>query len=184
MYALVRILYLVLTDKQSVVEHVKHDPCLTDKQRRDALSIARDDYNVANFLNNSSWDVVRSKESTPTGYQHSYDLALEAGRLAPKDGLILNTVGVAQYRLGHYPEAIKLLSESYALNKESRLGEQPADVAFLAMSYARLGRAQEAKAEMVILDRLMRIPLPSSLSLERDAFGKEAAEVMRQTRLR
>jgi tetratricopeptide (TPR) repeat protein len=152
--SVVRDLYLILPNQEAVVAHLTKDPCLRNNQRIEALEIARNETAVARLLNNASWYVVRSRESSQSACQRSFELAAEAYRLAPGDGTILNTVGVAQYRLGHYPEALKVLGKSYEMNKNA-LQELPADVAFLTMCYAQMGLSKQAKEELAKLKRLM-----------------------------
>jgi tetratricopeptide (TPR) repeat protein len=179
MAALVRALYLILPNQEAVVALLTKDPCLRNEQRSQALQFAKNELAVAGFLNNASWYVVRDKECSQSAYQRSFELAVEAYRLAPDDGLILNTVGVAQYRLGHYPEALKVLGKSYEMNK-SALQELPADVAFLTMCYAQMGLSKQAKVEHAKLKRLMKEWSRRNLDLEGEAFSQEADHVMQQ----
>jgi hypothetical protein len=53
--------------------------------------------------------------------------------------MILNTLGVAQCRMGRYEEALATLTKSEQLNRGR--GDQ-ADPAFLAMALHRLGRRE------------------------------------------
>ncbi|MHC4549454.1 MAG: serine/threonine-protein kinase [Planctomycetota bacterium] len=68
----------------------------------------------------------------------------------------VHTVGVLQYRLGQYEEALATLARSDAHHAEEPGGGLPADVAFLAMAHHRLGQAQEAQAALARLRELMR----------------------------
>ena len=67
-----------------------------------------------------------------------------ASRLRPDDGAILNTLGVAQFRVGRYAEALATLRRSDELSSR----RQPADAAFLALTLHKLGRPAEAQAEV------------------------------------
>ena len=62
-------------------------------------------------------------------------------------GDYLNTLGIAQYRTGRYEEALQTLTRSSAMNG----GNQVSDLAFLAMTYYRLGRLAEASATLLQL---------------------------------
>ena len=179
MAAIVRALYLILPNEQAVVAHLTNDPCLRNNQRTEALAIARSEPAVAELLNDASWYIVRSKECSQSACQRSFELAVEAYRLAPNDGRILNTVGVAQYRLGHYPEALRVLGKSYEMNKIA-FQELPADVAFLTMCYAQMGLFKQAKEEHAKLKRLMQEWNPRNLDLESVAFSAEADQVMQK----
>ncbi|HEV8060364.1 MAG TPA: hypothetical protein VGP68_10850 [Gemmataceae bacterium] len=182
MQAVVRVLFLILSDQDAVIAQLTKDPNLTEKQRKEALEIAKDRPDNALLLNNSPWYVVRYAASSKKGYERCLDLALEAVRLSPHEGMFVNTLGVAQYRVGQYKEAVETLNKSYAMNQNSFVGEQPADVAFLCMSYARLGRAQEAKEQFALLMQLTKQKRWQE-DLESVAFCKEAAEVMRQAHI-
>jgi tetratricopeptide (TPR) repeat protein len=73
----------------------------------------------------------------------------------PDNGVYLNTLGVAQYRLGQYDQAIATLTRSDKLNSKQFGGQShPADVAFLAMAHHRLGHSDEARK---LLERLRQL---------------------------
>ena len=102
------------------------------------------------FLSGASWDVAKR-----TGYSADlYALALAAARrareLQPENGAFWNTFGVAQYRAGRFEQAHATLVYSDELNDD-----HPADIAFLAMSLARIGQADAARDELARLRRLM-----------------------------
>src|SRR5262249_49428949 len=96
--------------------------------------------------------------STPAEYERALRFAQEAVRAAPNDGYILNTLGVAQYRLGRYREALETLTESDRINttvprgpSQQPQGPVPADLAFLGMVHHRLGHKPLA---LEFLDKL------------------------------
>jgi len=62
--------------------------------------------------------------------------------------MYLNTLGVVQYRLQRYEDAIKSLTKSLELTpSEMNLpGPHACDLAFLAMSHHKLGHVDEATA--------------------------------------
>jgi tetratricopeptide (TPR) repeat protein len=97
--------------------------------------------------NNAGWGLVRDAGQPEAIYQRGLRLAKAACRLEPDNGLYLNTLGVAEYRVGLVAEALATLTRSNALNKE----KEPPDLAFLALAHQRLGRTAQARA---MLDRL------------------------------
>jgi hypothetical protein len=177
----VRGLALIIPDQKALIAHLSQDPCLPREERTPALDVVRNKVELSSLLNDASWYVVRSKECSQDARQRGLEVASEASRLAPHDGLILNTFGVAQYRVGRYLEALKTLGESDVLNKVSWPGGIPADVAFLAMCHARLGHSEQAKSELARLERLMNDKghRPGTFS-ENKAFYEEAIEVVKQ----
>ena len=89
----------------------------------------------------------------------------------PDKGALLNTLGVAQYRAGHYREAVATLTQSARLNSEGVCGLQPADLAFLALAHHRLGEPDQARAVLGRLRALMKKPEHASTS-EREYQGR------------
>jgi Tfp pilus assembly protein PilF len=99
-----------------------------------------------------------------------------AVRLAPGNAPILNTLGVAQYRVGRYADALATLTKSEKLNATQE-GPHPADLAFLTMVRHRLGQKDEAKAT---LDRLRKVLKQEGWVENPEAVGflREAEELI------
>jgi tetratricopeptide (TPR) repeat protein len=105
-------------------------------------------------------------------------LARKAVTLAPGTAIYLNTLGVAEYRAGRYPEAIATLEKSLAASN----GVSDAfDLFFIAMARLRLGQVAQARTDF---DRAMRwrrdhpnLTQPG-WSEDLDAFQAEAESVL------
>jgi Flp pilus assembly protein TadD len=86
---------------------------------------------------------------------------------------LLNTLGVAQYRVGEYGDALKTLSRSDELHRNKTGQSSCYDLAFLAMTQQRLGQREEARAMLQRLRELMQQPAlaadAESLSFLREA---------------
>jgi len=110
----------------------------------------------ATALNVASWQVVKY----PHWNAELYALALRAAQAAdsaePDNRLILNTLGVAQYRVGKFEEALATLRKSDRLNAEVYGSRIPADVTFIAMSHHQLGQTGEALADLNALREIMK----------------------------
>jgi hypothetical protein len=162
------------------------DPALSPAERQAvqaALSrlvdLQAEAWIMAQRLNEAAWDVVRYAAVEPEAGAQALRDARRAVELAPEDGLILNTLGVAQYRMEQYEEALATLKRSDELNSRpenprNRDASQgagtstkppeevvsdfglPGDVAFIAMSLYKLGRAEEAHGALARLQKLMR----------------------------
>ena len=97
--------------------------------------------------------------------------------LAPDQQVSLNTLGVVQYRVGRYAEAIMTLQRSLAAGH----GQFDAfDLFFLAMAHHRLGNPQEART---CFDRAVhwlgeQQTLPGQHAREPAAFRAEAESVL------
>jgi hypothetical protein len=89
-------------------------------------------------------------------------------RLTPGNGMILNTLGVAQYRTGHYQQAVATLTLSDKLNKG--IAE---DLAFLGMAQCQIGQINSAEDTLARLREQMEKP-PYSDDSESQAFLREA----------
>jgi Flp pilus assembly protein TadD len=93
--------------------------------------------------NDIAYICVLAPDATPEPEQ-VLALALRASQgLSDEQLLILNTVGAAQYRAGHYREAIGSLEKSIQLSV-NREGMQ-SDWTFLAMAYHRLNNLDQAR---------------------------------------
>ncbi len=108
--------------------------------------------------NDECWKVV----SVPGRSRGEYESALRTARSVcenvPDDGWFLNTLGVAEYRVGNYAEAVATLARSRHLNRESHKSDVPGDLAFLAMGYYRLGRSDEGLRCLTDLRESMKQP--------------------------
>jgi hypothetical protein len=90
--------------------------------------------------------------------------------------MILNTLGVAQYRVGRYDDALATLTKSEKLNA-TKEGSLPADLAFLAMTQHQLGKKDEAKATLGLLREVMKQPRWTQ-DAESVGFLREAEELI------
>jgi Tfp pilus assembly protein PilF len=106
--------------------------------REQALSLAPNDHAILNGL---AWWLV-SGPLDQRDPQRALRLVRKALEKQPGAALYLNTLGVAQYRLGQYPEALDTLEKSLAAGK----GESDAfDLFFMAMCHAKLDERAKAK---------------------------------------
>jgi tetratricopeptide (TPR) repeat protein len=76
-------------------------------------------------------------------YRQALGWAEIASRLDPDTGDYLTTLGVAQYRVGQFQQAVKTLGRSDKLNARHFQGSVPADLAFLAMTHHQLGQEEQ-----------------------------------------
>ncbi len=104
-----------------------------------------------------AWLVVRERNRAKQSYARALYVAECANYRRPKDGLILNTLGVAQYRLGRYADALATLTRSQKLNT-TKEGAHPDDLAFLAMAQHQLGNQNEARALLGRLRQVIKLP--------------------------
>jgi tetratricopeptide (TPR) repeat protein len=111
--------------------------------RQEALALAETLPENADALNDASWAVVRQPGADAASYQQALGQAEAVCRLAPHLADYRNTLGVAYYRVGKYPEAIAALEKSLSGHIPS--GRDAIDLYFLAMCHYRLGNAANAR---------------------------------------
>jgi len=131
----------------------------------------------AEDLNKAAWECVKRS----VGSKESYALALSRAKRAFDIELstphIVNTLGVAYYRVGRFDNAIDTLRRSLPLNvtgKEKTISH-PADTAFLALSHMKLGNKDEAAKYRAMFDEAMKIEA-NSKDEDYQSFQREIEE--------
>jgi hypothetical protein len=158
--------------KEKVADRLHADSSVSEPARLLALGwleLYRDEP-VRN--DDAAWAIVRAPGQSPEQYQQALRLAQSACRQQPYDGLLLNTLGVAQYRVGCFADAVDTLSKSEKLNKGD-----PADLAFLAMAQHGLGQTEPARATLSRLRETMKLPRWAN-NAEAKGFLSEAEAVV------
>jgi tetratricopeptide (TPR) repeat protein len=138
---LVQSLYDRLLLREDVLSALRGDKTISDRLRTDALALAARILENPGRLNSASWAVARRPNATAADYRRSLRLAEVAWRLSPRDFHLLDTLGVAQYRLGQYADSIATLERSIAANR----GHDAFDLFFLAMAHAHLEHRDQAR---------------------------------------
>jgi TolA-binding protein len=85
-------------------------------------------------------------------------------------------LGVAQYRIGRYTDALATLTQCEKLNA-TKEGSLPSDLAFLAMSQHQIGKKDEAKTTLERLRKVMKQPSWSQDAVSA-SFLREAEELI------
>src|SRR5262249_50517769 len=129
---------------------IRAQPGLDPEIRALALELARTWF-IARKLNKASWDVVREPGHDPAAYRLALRRIEAACGDEPDYYQSLNTLGVAQYRIGPYREALATLTRSDTLE-----GGEPANLAFLALARQRLGQPEEARQLLARLRAVMK----------------------------
>ncbi|MEX2140636.1 MAG: tetratricopeptide repeat protein [Pirellulales bacterium] len=124
----------------------RHQDAATDFQKGSELQM-RAVQPICRLCNEAAWTIV-------TGWDRSHgdtsvhdaladcavELAKTAVRVAPDNGSLLNTLGVAQYRAGRYRDAIESLTKSLQKQPKSAY-----DGYFLAMAHWQLSEKPKAR---------------------------------------
>jgi tetratricopeptide (TPR) repeat protein len=143
-----------------LIEAIQADTTLSESLRNKAIDRARYmpvDPNQLIQLNNRSWSAVSQPGLSADQYQLALRLAEEAckpGPDHPSYHLFLRTLGVAQYRVGKYAEAVGTLTQSDELCSKRPDGSLPSNIAVLAMAHFQLGHVDQART---LLERLRQL---------------------------
>jgi eukaryotic-like serine/threonine-protein kinase len=134
--------------RKDVLDHLRSDPALSAPVRQEALRLAahyREEEDPKRYADTAR-TLARSAYLPATWHRQALSQAEAACALAPADGDCLTTLGMAQYRLGQYQEALKTLARADRLNAQKLGGGDsvPADLALLALVHHRLGHEDEA----------------------------------------
>jgi tetratricopeptide (TPR) repeat protein len=156
--ALVEPLFDKLFFKEDVLESLRSNAALSEPVRSQALILAERRPIDAMAFNNKSWFIARLPAASAAECRLALRLAETACRQSPLNGMFLNTLGVAQYRVGKYREALATLTQADELNSVAYRVSIPADLAFLAMAQYRLGQMEQARAALSRLRAAMQKP--------------------------
>jgi dipeptidyl aminopeptidase/acylaminoacyl peptidase len=164
--------------KSDVIESVRNNHALDEEVRQKALTLAESWRQDPTILNQASWTVVCKPSADASACRLALRQAEEACRLAPDNGDILNTLGVAQYRVGQYQQAVDTLAHSDRVNAVRYQGSHPSDLAFLAMAHYRLGQTAKALDYLSRLRETMKKPQWAQ-NQETQAFLREAEALVK-----
>jgi eukaryotic-like serine/threonine-protein kinase len=155
-----RISQLVFTGlfRAEVLEHLKTDSTLSEPVRREALALARAAADNPRFLDLASRAVARRSGLGASAYQRALAQAERACELAPYLGAYQTTLGMAQYRVGKYREAVETLIGADRRNATAARGSLAPDLAFLAMAQHGLGDKERAQATLARLRTCLELP--------------------------
>jgi len=165
--------------RAEIVALLRKDPTLKEAEREFAIQLAQ----AHREANPETWDyaayrVVRNPRRGKEAYALALRQADTAVRLAPGNGHIFSTLGVAEYRMGRYADSLTTLTKSEKLNA-TKEGSHPADLAFLAMVQHQLGKKDEAKATFARLRAVMKQPRWVQSAEVQDLL-REAEETLKQ----
>jgi WD40 repeat protein len=173
-------LYSQLGFYDAVAAAIRSDLALSPAGRKVALWLAgtvRDNFPDAH--DRASWAIVKSPGGQTTAYRQALEHSLAACRLAPWNPGYVNTLGIAQYRLGLHSDAVDSLSQARRMRGSAFLS----NLAFTAMAQYRLGRRQEALGTLHELQLEMRRTRDNRSQIEGNAdalssFVREAESVI------
>lgn len=123
--------------------------------------------------NDLAWRLATCSDPKLRDATWAVGLATKAVELKPQHANSLNTLGVAQYRAGHWPAAIAALSKSEEFDSDKHTSF---NAFFLAMAHWQMDRKDEAHTWYVKAVQWMEKNLPQNEELLR--FRTEAADLL------
>jgi tetratricopeptide (TPR) repeat protein len=187
--ALVNLQFRVLALKDEVIAHLRRDPTLGEPLRQQALAMAERHSEDPIWLYNAASIIVNRPGQDPAKYRLALRQAEAALRLAPPDYNFYRqdqprtVVGIAQYRLGQYREALASLQRAqadFATRPEASFPPQesykelpPWNHAVMAMAHCQLGEKDQARALLNQAREIMKAPT-WSVSPPAHAYLREA----------
>jgi len=125
---------------------IRADQSIPPVVREAAISFIRACDDHPHYLNSGAWGTVMYPNREPGDYQRALRLALRACEIAPRSPPLLNTLGIAQYRVQRYQDCVASLEESERIFRESGQPSDFTNVLFIAMAQRQLGHHAEAAA--------------------------------------
>jgi tetratricopeptide (TPR) repeat protein len=160
------------------------DRFLNPAFRDAAVRLLRQRGDSPELFHDACWKIVVHDDQPKAAYQRAWHFAETAFNLNKNNWKYWTARGIARYRLGNYRDALRSLASADRFSVRSlpligvSLGSaQPANVAFLAMTYHRLGRASEAQTTYAKLLELMQLPQHRN-DAEVQAFLREATATL------
>jgi tetratricopeptide (TPR) repeat protein len=141
-----------------VLERLRTLPGMSPSLRQEAITVAQTYPEDPSALDALAWQLVKLPGGEMSGIRKAVRYSEEACQLEPENGDLLNTLGVAYFRVGNYEKALDILSRSDKINALKDEGSRPMDLAFLAMAHLQLGHTKEAEAKLQLLRERMKDP--------------------------
>jgi tetratricopeptide (TPR) repeat protein len=139
-----------------VINQLQTDKNLDEAVRKVALQIASSrKQEDAKKLCSEAMKVLGLPDKDLESYRAALEKTNRANALEPNDPGILVVLGLAQYRLGFYENALKTLRRATQLLSASEVGS-PATTSIEAMTLHKLGRHEEAQSALKYLREFYR----------------------------
>jgi WD40 repeat protein len=139
--------------RADVIDYLHHAATVRPAVRQKALELVRryqEETDPERYYQ-AAWAVARRPYLTALPYRLALRQAETARRLAPAQGKYRTALGVIQYRVGRYREAVETLTQAAHAHPEVA-----ADLAFLAMAKHRLGHKEQARTTLAHLREALK----------------------------
>jgi WD40 repeat protein/serine/threonine protein kinase len=142
--------------RSEVRAQLRAETALSEPVRQEALALAERFVEFPYHLDRASRAVASRAGAEPSAYRLAVQRAEIACRLMPFEGPYHTTLGMAQYRLGDYQQALATLTRADELNRAAQGSPVPADLALLAMTRYQLRDKERAQASLAQLRETMQ----------------------------
>jgi hypothetical protein len=165
--------------RDELIERFRADTTLDDSVRKQALDLAERMPEDPDRLFTLAMNVIAQPGKSAEQYAQALSRAESAARLVPTNVNYENMVGMGQYRVGQYDKAATILEKADAIyvSKGIPRGGTPYNLAFLAMTYDKLGKSAEAKAALERLRERMKQPAFAKSSLYQAMLREAEAQI-------
>jgi WD40 repeat protein len=147
--------------RDETIERLRSDPTLAGPVREEALSLAQRIRDEPGRFFALATVVMSRPGAGGDQYARALRCAEHAARLQPRSATYLTMRGMGQYRVGQYAQAeviLKKTDAAFAAQLAKQGGGAPWNLAFLAMTYEKRGKHDEAKATLERLRECMKHP--------------------------
>ncbi len=131
--------------KDELLEQLPKMKTISEPVKREALALAAALGSLGEFLARTVWDIIQYPDRSEDQYRRALQVLEEANRVSPNSGSVLNELGIAQFRLGRFKDAIVTLENAFKINTSGPCSPPAGDLIFLAMAQHRLGQKEEAR---------------------------------------
>jgi hypothetical protein len=155
-----------------VADSIRADGSLTTAQRDDALALLSAVGDHGAVLNSEAWGLAVSPAKSLASYQRGRTLATRAVQMLPDNAMLLNTLGVAQFRCGDHADALATFRKIEALEQA---GQRELSIIDLVIGTLSAEVVRDPKASDLRARLIAACAKPGALSnAEVRAFAAEA----------
>jgi WD40 repeat protein/serine/threonine protein kinase len=134
---------------EDVISRLRDDDTIVEAIRSKALDIANARLaQDARELILQGWDATFSTDLDDVEYREALEKLEKAVSLVPNNYRYVAHLGVVQYRVGAYEEALATLARAKKIRDDTSPGSNPIIDGFRAMALQRLGRGEQANVVM------------------------------------
>lgn len=161
----------------NMIAEIEKMPHVNQDVRREAVDLLKRRGDHAAHCNGIAWGLVANAQDSREKWEVGLQMAEAAASALPDHAGILNTLGVAQFRLGRLSDARATFDRCVEMATREWGVPTPSDLLFLAMTEHRLGHVGEARKQLEKAKHYLG-DLDGGVSQEDQRFLKEAEALL------